>query len=236
MSERPISGISTGAGAARRRAPSSSAAPASLDPRAGIDGVHDVVVRDGADRRARAPGEAPRPTTPRSSTPRGCTLLPAFFDPHVHLRTPGREDEEDIETGTRAAAAGGYCGDPRDGEHRAAGRHARRRSLALRERAGADASGAGRLPRHRHPRHGGRGADRDGRASRRRGRRLLRRRPADAQRPRDAPRAPVPAARRPSDRAPRGGPRALRRGRDARGRGLGGARAWPASPRSPSRR
>jgi dihydroorotase len=28
----------------------------------------------------------------------------------VHLRTPGREDEEDIETGTRAAAAGGYCG------------------------------------------------------------------------------------------------------------------------------
>jgi dihydroorotase len=30
-------------------------------------------------------------------------------DPHVHLRTPGREDEEDIETGTRSAAAGGYC-------------------------------------------------------------------------------------------------------------------------------
>jgi len=37
-------------------------------------------------------------------------LVPAFFDPHVHLRTPGREDEEDLETGTRAAAAGGYCG------------------------------------------------------------------------------------------------------------------------------
>jgi dihydroorotase len=36
--------------------------------------------------------------------------VPGFFDPHVHLRTPGREDEEDIETGTRAAAAGGYCG------------------------------------------------------------------------------------------------------------------------------
>ena len=36
--------------------------------------------------------------------------MPAFFDPHVHLRTPGDEDEEDIETGTRAAAAGGYCG------------------------------------------------------------------------------------------------------------------------------
>jgi dihydroorotase len=30
-------------------------------------------------------------------------------DPHVHLRTPGREDEETIASGTRAAAAGGFC-------------------------------------------------------------------------------------------------------------------------------
>ena len=40
----------------------------------------------------------------------GLHAFPAFFDPHVHLRTPGQEYEEDIETGTRAAAAGGYCG------------------------------------------------------------------------------------------------------------------------------
>ena len=40
----------------------------------------------------------------------GRSVFPAFFDPHVHLRTPGREDEEDVETGSRAAAAGGYCG------------------------------------------------------------------------------------------------------------------------------
>ena len=39
----------------------------------------------------------------------GLVLAPAFVDPHVHLRTPGREDEETISTGTRAAAAGGYC-------------------------------------------------------------------------------------------------------------------------------
>ena len=39
----------------------------------------------------------------------GLVLAPAFVDPHVHLRTPGREDEEDIASGTRAAAAGGYC-------------------------------------------------------------------------------------------------------------------------------
>ena len=40
----------------------------------------------------------------------GLHAFPAFFDPHVHLRTPGQEHKEDIETGTRAAAAGGYCG------------------------------------------------------------------------------------------------------------------------------
>ena len=39
----------------------------------------------------------------------GLTLAPAFVDPHVHLRVPGREDEETIATGTAAAAAGGFC-------------------------------------------------------------------------------------------------------------------------------
>ena len=39
----------------------------------------------------------------------GLHAFPAFVDPHVHLRTPGREDEEDIDSGTRAAAAGGFC-------------------------------------------------------------------------------------------------------------------------------
>ena len=37
-------------------------------------------------------------------------LAPAFFDPHVHLRTPGQEHKEDVASGTRAAAAGGYAG------------------------------------------------------------------------------------------------------------------------------
>src|SRR5207237_1950011 len=39
----------------------------------------------------------------------GLMLAPAFVDPHVHLRVPGREDEETIASGTAAAAAGGYC-------------------------------------------------------------------------------------------------------------------------------
>jgi dihydroorotase len=39
----------------------------------------------------------------------GLVLAPGFVDPHVHLRTPGREDEETVASGTAAAAAGGYC-------------------------------------------------------------------------------------------------------------------------------
>jgi dihydroorotase len=38
------------------------------------------------------------------------TAMPAFFDPHVHLRTPGQEHKEDLASGTRAAAAGGFAG------------------------------------------------------------------------------------------------------------------------------
>ena len=39
----------------------------------------------------------------------GLVLAPAFVDAHVHLRVPGREDEETIASGTAAAAAGGFC-------------------------------------------------------------------------------------------------------------------------------
>lgn len=39
-----------------------------------------------------------------------CYAAPGFFDMHVHLREPGREDEETILTGTNAAAAGGFTG------------------------------------------------------------------------------------------------------------------------------
>ncbi len=37
-------------------------------------------------------------------------VTPGLIDMHVHLREPGREDEETIETGTKAAAAGGFTG------------------------------------------------------------------------------------------------------------------------------
>ncbi len=40
---------------------------------------------------------------------RGKVVAPGFIDMHVHLREPGREDEETISSGTKAAAAGGFC-------------------------------------------------------------------------------------------------------------------------------
>jgi dihydroorotase, multifunctional complex type len=80
-----------------------------LDPDAGIDGQHDVVIRDGQIAELAGPGDAEGGSAEVVEA-EGLHAFPAFFDPHVHLRTPGREDEEDIQTGTRAAAAGGYCG------------------------------------------------------------------------------------------------------------------------------
>jgi len=80
-----------------------------LDPEAGIDGQHDVVIRDGLIAELTGPGDAEGGSAEVVEA-EGLHAFPAFFDPHVHLRTPGREDEEDIQTGTRAAAAGGYCG------------------------------------------------------------------------------------------------------------------------------
>ena len=80
-----------------------------LDPVAGIEGVHDLVIRDGEIAELAAPGEA-EAGGDEVLEAEGLHVFPAFFDPHVHLRTPGQEHKEDVETGARAAAAGGYCG------------------------------------------------------------------------------------------------------------------------------
>ncbi len=81
-----------------------------LDPRGGIDARHDVRVRAGAIAEIGAPGTLEAGGDEEAIDARGRHLLPAFFDPHVHLRTPGQEHKEDLETGTRAAAAGGFGG------------------------------------------------------------------------------------------------------------------------------
>jgi dihydroorotase len=78
-----------------------------LDPRTGLDGPADLLVRDG--RIAELGDALEAPEGAEVVDAEGLHAFPAFVDPHVHLRTPGREDEEDIDSGTRAAAAGGFC-------------------------------------------------------------------------------------------------------------------------------
>ena len=70
-----------------------------LDPVEGIDACLTVTIENGVISRLE----------PGGSSRQGLLLAPACVDPHVHLRSPGREDEEDMASGTAAAAAGGYC-------------------------------------------------------------------------------------------------------------------------------
>jgi dihydroorotase len=77
-----------------------------VDPATDLDGICDVLVRDGL---IAAIGDAlAAPDEAEVVEGEGLTLLPALVDPHVHLRTPGQEHEEDIASGTAAAAAGGF--------------------------------------------------------------------------------------------------------------------------------
>ncbi|MGI8675077.1 MAG: dihydroorotase [Thermoleophilaceae bacterium] len=80
-----------------------------FDPRAGLDGPGDVLVREGEVAEVAQDGTLEAPEGAEVLDAAGLHVMPAFVDPHVHLRTPGREDEEDVESGTRAAAAGGFC-------------------------------------------------------------------------------------------------------------------------------
>ena len=54
-----------------------------------------------------APGAAPSDDS-RVLDARGCIVSSGFVDLHTHLREPGREESETIETGSRAAALGGF--------------------------------------------------------------------------------------------------------------------------------
>jgi len=77
-----------------------------LDPAEGVDSILDVRVDGGVIVQL---GEGLEVNGHRVIDGAGLVLAPAFVDPHVHLRTPGREDEETIASGTAAAAAGGFC-------------------------------------------------------------------------------------------------------------------------------
>ena len=80
-----------------------------LDPRAEVDEPRDVLIRDGRIAELGAPGSLAPADGTETIDAAGKHLFPGFVDPHVHLRTPGQEYKEDIDTGTAAAAAGGFC-------------------------------------------------------------------------------------------------------------------------------
>jgi dihydroorotase len=76
-----------------------------LDPSQGLDRVADVVIEDGRIAAIADPGSEVGGESVDAS---GLLVTPGLVDVHVHLREPGFEYKEDIETGTRAAAAGGF--------------------------------------------------------------------------------------------------------------------------------
>jgi dihydroorotase len=74
-----------------------------VDPAGGRDEVADLLIEDG---RIAAPEGSTSGATIVDAN--GLVLTPGLVDLHSHLREPGREDKETIETGCRAAAVGGY--------------------------------------------------------------------------------------------------------------------------------
>ncbi|MCW2951019.1 MAG: dihydroorotase, multifunctional complex type [Conexibacter sp.] len=79
-----------------------------LDPRSGLDGPADVLVRGGEIAELGAPGSLTAPEGAETVAAEGLHLFPGFVDPHVHFRTPGQEHREDLASGTASAAAGGF--------------------------------------------------------------------------------------------------------------------------------
>jgi dihydroorotase len=76
-----------------------------VDPAVGLDAVCDIVVRDGLVAEIGADLKIAKGETVECAEK---VVLPGLADVHTHLREPGREDEESVRSGTRAAAHGGF--------------------------------------------------------------------------------------------------------------------------------
>ena len=76
-----------------------------VDPASGLDAVADILVEDGA---IAAVGQNLDVLNAEAFDATGLVVAPGFIDMHVHLREPGFEYAETIESGSYAAAAGGF--------------------------------------------------------------------------------------------------------------------------------
>ncbi|MCX6560335.1 MAG: dihydroorotase [Candidatus Aminicenantes bacterium] len=76
-----------------------------VDPGTAVDGCRDVLIEDGRIVAVEPRIEAGEALLIDAS---GLVVAPGFIDMHVHLREPGQEHKETIETGAWAAAAGGF--------------------------------------------------------------------------------------------------------------------------------
>jgi dihydroorotase len=79
-----------------------------IDPAAGVDGLRDVLLKDGKVAEIAAPGKLKLANGAEVLDATGLTLAPGLVDMHVHLREPGQGYKETIASGTAAAAAGGF--------------------------------------------------------------------------------------------------------------------------------
>jgi len=77
-----------------------------IDPAGKREGKFDVLIEGGAIAAIQPSIKAREGLDVLNAS--GKLVLPGFVDLHVHFRQPGREDKETIETGSRAAAAGGF--------------------------------------------------------------------------------------------------------------------------------
>ncbi len=79
-----------------------------IDPARNLDAEGDLLIEKGVISRFGAGLAAGVAKSTRVLDVRGSWVVPGLIDLHIHLREPGQEYKEDIATGTRAAAAGGF--------------------------------------------------------------------------------------------------------------------------------
>lgn len=79
-----------------------------VDPSTGTEAAGELWVRDGTIAGVTFDAESEAPSSVQRIALNGLRVTPGLIDVHVHFREPGHEYKEDIETGSRAAVAGGF--------------------------------------------------------------------------------------------------------------------------------